>query len=396
MDFKGKVLRPNQSLESGRVREFRIGCNRRLFQITTFCPDIIGPGPTHLYLIEDDVLILVDTGLPTSMAKKMFYSWRNQPMPSDIEALPDDYSEQELFSALKLTGHDVKDIDFIVLTHGHVDHYLIGRKLVAMSGARVAAHVSDSDQICNPWGMMKVWSERMSALMAMGMPPPMHSGGRGPIIRHEMAQFSLNVDCPIVQDGNLSINGFEKDYIRVHHYAGHSPGSISILLYNDERSEAVMLCGDTLLYPITPLPGDLIAYLRTLKAMKKLNDVKLVLPAHGKAMRNLHQRLNFLERHHERRLRLTYEACKEPRSIWQIATMSQYFDVYVDPEKFNPLAGQEAYVHLELLELAGGLRLSHIDGIVHYFQNSGEPFEEVYQRAQDIIDDEKKTMLLRR
>ncbi len=396
MDYKGKVLRPNRSTGSGRVREFKIGCKRRLFQITTFCPDIIGPGPTHLYLIEDDVLILVDTGLPTSMAKKMFYSWRNQQIPPDIEELPDDYSEQELFSALKLTGHDVKDIDFIVLTHGHIDHYLIGKEIVEISGARVAAHVSDSDQICNPWGMMKVWSERMPALMAMGMPPPKHHGGKGPILRPEMAQFSLNVDCPIVRDGTLSLNGYTRETIHVRHFAGHSPGSISLLLYNDECSEAVMLCGDTLLYPITPLPSDLIAYLRTLKAMRGLNDVKLVLPAHGKAITKLHDRLDFLEKHHKRRLKLTYEACKRPRSIWQLATMSNYFDVYVDPERFNPLAGQETYVHVELLQLAGALHLSHIDGIVHYFINSGENFEEVYRRAMDIIDDEKTTVLMRR
>ncbi len=396
MEQKGKLLRPNQPIGSGRVREYRLGRRRRLFQITTFCPDIIGPGPTHLYLIEDEALILVDTGMPTDMAKNLFYYWRNQRIPKEVEVLPDDYSEQELLSAIKVTGHDVKEIDFLVITHGHPDHYLLGGKLVEMSGAKVAAHVSDSDHICNPWGMVKMWVERRPMLMAMGMPPPKPGGRPRATVNPETADLSLRIDCPIAFDGRLSLDGFERDSLCVRHFPGHSPGGIGILAYDDKGKEAMMLCGDTLLYPITPHPDDLVAYLRTLKSMKELKDVTLVLPAHGKAMSKLSQRLEFLEKHHEHRLRLTYESCKRPRSIWQIATMRRYFDVFVDPAKFNPLAGQEAFVHVELLQLAGGLHRSHVDGIVHYFRNSGERFEDVYDRVRSIIDDENITMLMRR
>ena len=76
--------------------------------------------------------------------------------------------------------------------------------------------------------------------------------------------------------------------------------------------------------------------------------------------------------------------------------MKGYFDVFVDPAKFNPLAGQEAFVHVELLEMVGGLRRSHIDGFVHYFENSGEKFEDVYARVQELLNDENTTTLLRR
>ncbi len=401
MDKRAKTLRPNiqlpsQPMGTGRVREYQLGHDRRLFQITTFCPDLIGPGPTHLYLIEDDVLILVDTGLPTNLAKNMFYYWRNQRIPPDVEALADDYSEQELLSAIKLTGHDVKDIDFIVLTHGHPDHYLLGNKIIEMSGAKVAVHISDSDYVSNPYGMIKFWVERRPTLMAMGMPMPRQGGRSNATVSPESADMSIRVDCPIAFDGRLYLDGFEKDPICVRHFPGHSPGGIAILLYDDAGKDAIMLCGDTLLYPITPHPDDLVAYLRTLKEMKRLQNIVLTLPAHGKAMSKLSERLDFLEKHHEHRLRLTYEACKRPRSIWQIATMRRYFDVFVDPTKFNPLAGQEAFVHVELLQLADGLHRSHVDGFVHYFVNSGEKFETVYARVQDILNDENSTTLMRR
>ncbi|MBI4831520.1 MAG: MBL fold metallo-hydrolase [Candidatus Lindowbacteria bacterium] len=401
MDTKGRILRPGGPLGSGRVREYQLergrrGRKRRLFQITTFCPDKIGPGPTHLYLIEDEALILVDTGLPTDIAKNIFYYWRNQRIPPEIESLPADHSEQELFSAIKLAGHSIEDIDFLVITHGHPDHYLLGRRIVELSGAKVAAHVSDSHQICNPWGIVKMWVERRPALMAMGMPPPRQGGATRPTMKPETTDLSLRIDCPIAFDGRLSLNGFEKDQVCVRRFAGHSPGGICILLYDDDGREAMMLCGDTLLYPITPHPDDLVAYLRTLKEMKRLENIALALPAHGKTIGRLPERLDFLEKHHEHRLRLTYEACKHPKSIWQIATMRRYFDVVVDPNKFNPLAGQEAFVHVELLQLAGGLHRSHVEGGVHYFQGSGEKFEDVYERIQNIIDDENTTILLRR
>ncbi len=400
MDINGKILRRNQKLPSqpmgtGRVREYRLGGKRRMFQITTFCPDLIGPGPTHLYLIEDDALILVDTGMPTGLARDMFYYWRNQRAPADIEALTDDHSERELLSAIELTGHDVKDIDFIVLTHGHPDHYLLGNKIVEMSGAKVAVHVSDSDHVSNPWGMVKFWVERRPALMAMGMPMPKLGGRSMANVNPESADMSLRIDFPIAFDGRLHLDGFEKDEICVRHFAGHSPGGIVILVYDDEGKEAIMLCGDTLLSPITPHPDDLVAYLRTLKGMKKLKEVVLTLPAHGRAIPKLFQRLDYLERHHKHRLKITYEACKRPRSIWEVATTRGYFDVFVDPKKFNPLAGQEAFVHFEMLEFVGGLRRSHTDGYVHYFENSGEKFEDVYARVQDFIDDENTTTLTR-
>jgi len=394
--MREKVLRADGPTGSGRVVAYPLGDGRRLFLIRTYCPDRIGPGPTNLYLIEDEALILVDTGLPTDMAKQFFYFWRRQPIPHGIEALPDDFSERELTSALALTGHRIEEIDAIVLTHGHMDHYLLGRKIVAQSNARVAAHVSDTVMICNPWGMARFMAERWPVLMAMGMPPPKRhqtSESRRQTLRIDL---SLHVDEPIAADGPLTVGDAVFPRLTVRHFAGHSPGGICLLVASGNGTGRRMLCGDTLLYPITPHPDDLVAYLRTLKAMKALKDISLTLPAHGKAIRRLPERLEAIEQHHERRLRLTYEACRRPRSIWQIATMTGYFDVLVEPTQFNPLAGQEAWVHAELLYLVGGLRRTHIREGVHYFENSGEAFAAIYERVRELIDDEQSTLLTRR
>ena len=85
MDIEEIELLPRSRLDSGLVRQFTVpGSRTRITQITTFCPDVIGPGPTNLYLIDGQALILVDAGMPTYLAKMFFYQWRNQTMPGRI------------------------------------------------------------------------------------------------------------------------------------------------------------------------------------------------------------------------------------------------------------------------------------------------------------------------
>lgn len=311
----------SQSEKTGAVREYRIGHKRRFFQITTFCPEKAGPGPTNLYLIEDDGLILIDTGVPTIMAKTLFYLWLGVHLPDDIAQLADDYSECELSSALKLIGYEIKDIDLILLTHGHVDHFVLGKKLVEISKAKVAAHVLDTDQICNPWQVAEFWAKLSPRLVAMGAPMPDWHGQIPFALSDEItADVALKVDYAIMQDGTLDIAGLARDNIEIRHFPGHSPGAIGILVYDDNHNKAFLLCGDTILYPITPQPDDLLAFLQTLQKMKELKEVALTLPGHGETLTNLQQRVIFLEKHHRRRLRLAFDYCAKPMSIWQLAT----------------------------------------------------------------------------
>ncbi len=392
MNIKEKVIRRNSDVGSGRVKQYLLPGGKKITQITTFCPDIIGPGPTNLYVIEDKRLILVDTGIPTHLAKKIFYYWRRQYMPPEVKALPDDYSEMELVSGLEAAGYSLDDIEVLIITHGHVDHYLVGTTIVEKNQVKVSAHVLDTERICNPWALSKNVLLGRPRYAAMGMPIPTYSAqefhGR---IDMESDRLALRVDYPISVDGPLSLGGVESDDIIVRHFPGHSPGSISLIIGSGE--DKVLICGDTLLYPITPHPDDLVAYLRTLDDMEQLEGVAISLPAHGKNIRDLHGRIRFLKRHHHSRLEFTYRACREPKSPWEIASMPRYFDVFVDPKKFNPMAGNEAFIHMELLVMAEGLYRSKIDGSVHYFRNTREKFDDVYARVLDIIDNRESTVL---
>ena len=397
MNIQGSQLKPNTGPGSGRVRRYVLpGGKLRVTQITTFCPDIIGPGPAHLYLIEGQALILIDAGIPTDLAKAMFYYTRAQLIPREIEALPPDYSEQERQAGLELAGCALEDLDLLVITHGHPDHFFMGRSVVSRSKAGVMAHILDTPMISNPWGFLSMIVSRRPRVRATGMPPPPGEDPKnlGQGFNPHALGLALDVNHPVFEEGPLSLNGSAVKGVQIKHLPGHSPGSLGLVVGAPGKPK-VLICGDVLLYPITPHPDDLLVYLRTLNELSRLDDIALVLPAHGMAFRDLKKRIAQLKAHHRRRLKMTYDACRKPKCIWDIATMKGYFDVYVDPEKFNPMAGNEALVHMELMQLAGGLERIEIKDGVHYYLSSPEPFHRIYGRIMDIVNDPSVEPIMR-
>jgi glyoxylase-like metal-dependent hydrolase (beta-lactamase superfamily II) len=399
MKLEETQLKPGSRIGGGRVRRFVLPDGKtRITQITTFCPDIIGPGPTHLYLIEGDAVILVDAGMPTHLAKAFFYHWRNQPIPPEVDGLSPDQSEQELLAGLALAGRAIEDIEQLVISHGHPDHFLMANSLVSRGVASVSAHILDTPQMCNPWGILQGWLSRQHQIVATGMPEPRSAG---PFVIEQLYTafdmeslgVSLKVDSPIFGDGPLKLRSADVPGIAVKQLPGHSPGSIGLLV--GAPDERVLVCGDALLNPITPIPDNLLVFLQTLEELSACDNIKFGFPSHGQLVRDVKSRAIFLREHHRRRLSLTYEACSEPRSVWGIATMRRYFDTYVDPAKFNFLAGLEALAHMELLNMVHGLRRTEISNGVQYFKNSGEPFEEVYERINELVRDKRASAIMR-
>jgi glyoxylase-like metal-dependent hydrolase (beta-lactamase superfamily II) len=341
-----------------------------------------------VYLIETDQVILVDTGIPTDMAKGFFYYWRRQRIPPEVEALADDHGFKELLTGFDLAKRDISEVDLLLFTHGHLDHFLMARQALDHFDPVLMAHLEDTPSICNPWGLLNMWIQGRKQMIPTGMPLNWSAGngeGVDPLHGLEISNldFHLKIHQPILHEGPLRVGASRVSDLELIHIPGHSPGSIGLLIGSPH--ERILLCGDTLLNPITPNPDDLLAYLRTLDRLGSLKGVTLTLPAHGAEIRDLWQRVNFLIKHHRNRLKLTFQACSQEKSVWDVASMEGYFDTYVDPGLFNYLAGKEALVHMELLHMVGGLRRVDIRRNVHYFVNSGESFEDVWARISDLV-----------
>ena len=73
-------------------------------------------GTVNVYLFEGDELTLVDTGLKTD---------------ASLAALKDQLSD---------LGYRIADLERLIITHGHPDHYGQGARIVEQSGARVYGH----------------------------------------------------------------------------------------------------------------------------------------------------------------------------------------------------------------------------------------------------------------
>ncbi len=148
-----------------------------------------------LYLIESrDSLALVDSGSPGDGRRIEEY--------------------------LRSIGRDVKDIEYILVTHSHPDHTGSAFALAEKSGARVAAHRLDS----------KVHPDGEVSLSYMGV----FTSVRLPI---PYLRFTEVTD--LVSDGDVLPIG---DGVRVIHTPGHTPGSLCFM----DGGRKLLFSGDTL------------------------------------------------------------------------------------------------------------------------------------------------------
>jgi glyoxylase-like metal-dependent hydrolase (beta-lactamase superfamily II) len=392
MEIK-ELLGGDAKTGSGGATQYLFGNGAKISRITTFCPDIIGPGPTHLYLIDHGgALALVDTGIPTDLAKSFFYEWRNQPMPDFVRSASADLSHLEFSKGLKAAGYSVGDIDLIVLTHGHPDHFLMTNAILSEKEIPVSMHILDTPQVCNPWGIFGNWISRLNQMTGTGMPAPWSL--QDPVLTKifqgldlDSLGLTVKVTDPFFVDGPLTIGGSVVDGVSVKSLQGHSPGGIGLLVEVGEGASA-LICGDVMLNPITPHPDNLLVYLRTLRQLRGRTDIGAAMPGHGEFIPDTGARAEAIEDHHKARLFKTYMAFDTPKSVWDIATTPGYFDAYVAPEKFNLLAGLEALVHIELLNMANGLNREETGNPAQHFRSAGEPFEAVYGRVQELVEDE--------
>lgn len=278
---------------------------------------------------------------------------------------PGSFSAME--AQLASIGFAWSDVERIIITHGHIDHFGLVGMIRDAAGHPVDCYIHEDDlwRLSRDYLQSGMWSDDADRFyVAVGMPEPLV--GRMKRRSHFFKNLCDPVDDAIpVKDGHV----FEGDgfSLSVIHTPGHSPGCCCL----HEARSRVLFSGDHLLRHITPNPfhevnrsrlGDasyksLKAYTASLDRIEHL-DISSVFPGHGEPFQDVKSLLKGYRSQHLQRSRTVLSALgTTPRSIYDL--MTSVFPGIDESESF--LAVSEVFVHLELL-IEKGLAILRDEG----------------------------------
>ncbi|MBC8417327.1 MAG: MBL fold metallo-hydrolase [Desulfobacteraceae bacterium] len=343
-----KVIRQGDSSGNGMLIRLTLSSGHEILGLPT--ENTYGGGwdlgPTWNYVVLDEKPFLVDTGKFGSA--------------------------DALLEMMTFAGISGRDIDFVMVSHGHEDHDGSLSEIAERTGAKVKCHdIYDR--------LIRFYPERAPDDARKSFPascwrcfmPPSFSTEH--CTEYQKARSRLKIET-IGDDGsNLSENAV------VYHVPGHSPDSMAVFV----GSEAVLV-GDTVLPDITPWPSQeaffdqvqgilspryataasvygLRAYIRSLAKLKEVGKRQgdlIVLPAHRLFYNGRWNEIDLLTRideliaHHVQRceaiLKIVMKGAKTAKEI-----AMEYFDAPLLKGFGILMAENEVISHCELLSACG-------------------------------------------
>ena len=234
----------------------------RSFVSTIRVPTPFPVGAVNVHLIRLEPITLVDAGPLTEEA------W------------------EALGLGLREHGLGVKDVQRVLLTHAHQDHFGLAARVADASGARLLGGASDE----RGFGMERNAKLLLDAMARAGFDTLSRLSVVASIVWVDRFAEPLQAWDALAGGETLDGDGYS---VRVRSTPGHTPGSLTF-----EVPEAhVLFTGDTVLHGITPnavvvedpeSPGEpfrsLSRYFETLDAIEQANGSATLLTGHGKAI----------------------------------------------------------------------------------------------------------------
>jgi glyoxylase-like metal-dependent hydrolase (beta-lactamase superfamily II) len=331
-------------------RDLAIAAEAGIHRLAIPTPFMVGR--VNAYLIEDSPLTLIDSG------------------PNSGKAL------DELEQALNARGHAIEDIELLVVSHQHIDHFGLASILARRSGAEVAA-LDVLGPFLAAYGKESDLEDRFAQeiMLSNGVPQEVvtalgavSAGFRGWGAAVEVTRLLSDGEELKLRDRTL----------RVLHRPGHSPSDTVFL--DEQRS--ILIAADHLIAHISsnpllarPLgestdaseqgaarPQALITYMHSLEQTREM-DLSLVLPGHGRPVTDHVALIDERFRMHHRRAEKIHRLISEqPRSAHEIAH-----------ELWGNVAVTQAYLtlsevlgHVDLLLRDGRAVEQEQDGVVRF------------------------------
>ncbi|GAA0965323.1 MBL fold metallo-hydrolase [Acrocarpospora macrocephala] len=272
-----------------------------------------------------------------------------------------DEAYDALAAGLATAGYQITDIQAVLVTHIHPDHYGLAGRIRENTGAWIGLHPADAALVHDRYDESAIddlVAREGALLRRCGVPDltAQELAGASMMIRHLV---TMAVPDRLIEDGqHLDIPGWN---LQARWTPGHSPGHLCFV----EPTRRLLFSGDHVLSKITPIvavhpqsaPNPLADYLDALRTIAKL-DIAEVLPAHEYRFTDLADRVNYVVGHHEDRLAevATTVGESDGMTCWDLAsqlTWSRPWETI--PPFMQRSANNETLAHLVWLELDGKL-----------------------------------------
>jgi glyoxylase-like metal-dependent hydrolase (beta-lactamase superfamily II) len=317
-------------------------------------------GRINAYLIEDSPLTLVDSG------------------PNSAKAL------DELEQALAARGHAIEDIELLIITHQHIDHFGLAGILQRRSGAEVAA-LDRLAPLLARYGEQAELDDRFAEQLMLrhGIPADIVTALRAVSASFRAWGSAVEISRPLSDGEVLTLRDRT---LRVLHRPGHSPSDTVFL----DESRSILLAADHLIKHISsnpllarPLqagaedalagvparagsvderPQALVTYIASLEQTRAM-PLSLVLPGHGQPILDHVSLIDERFRLHRRRAeRIHRLIASEPRTAHEIA--QELWGNVAVTQAFLTLS--EVLGHIDLLLADGRVVEEEQDGVVRF------------------------------